>query len=137
MSHRHGVEAWNTLNARQLLCSAQCLVCNAKSNPDRDSSWTIGGAGKFSSISCSPGLRELLYNSPVMAQEQLSAGHIYLSSGEQGDRQSHPFNALGPRDDAGGQLKLSRMPDALNSPEKSLPCPSGSCCGGPGTEGHC
>lgn len=29
------------------------------------------------------------------------------SSREQGDRQSHPFPALGPRDDAGGQLKLS------------------------------
>lgn len=31
------------------------------------------------------------------------------------------FTALGPRNDADGQLKLSEMPDALNSPASSLP----------------
>lgn len=49
----------------------------------------------------------------------------HSSSREQGERQSHPFTALGPRDDAGGQLKLSGMPDALNSPANSRPCPLG------------
>lgn len=37
--------------------SAQCLVCNAKSHPNRDSSWAFRGAGKFSNILCSPSLR--------------------------------------------------------------------------------
>lgn len=37
--------------------SAQCLVCNAKSHPNRDSSWAFRGAGKFSNILCSPSPR--------------------------------------------------------------------------------
>lgn len=101
--------------------SAPCLVCNAKSNPNKDSSWAFRGAGEFSNISCSPGLSQLLYMSHDGLGTALCSAHS--SSREQGERQSHPFTALGPRDDAGGQLKLSGMPDALNSPVNSQPCP--------------
>lgn len=61
----------------------------------------------------------------------------HSSSREQGGGQSHPFSALVLGDDAEGQLKLSGMPDALNSPANSLPCPLGGCRGGPGREGQC
>lgn len=70
-----------------------------------------------------------------MAQEQLSAVHMDLQGA--GDGQSHPCTAPGPRDAAGGQLELSGVPDALNSPANSLLAPSGAALGQKGTADHC
>lgn len=99
--------------------SAQCLVCNAKSNPNQDSSGAFGGAGEFSS----PNLRQCCTNALWwLGNSSLQCTFILQGAG---DRQSHPFPALGPRDDAGGQLRVSALPDALNSPANSLPSPLG------------